>query len=30
MNKSNRAGTYPPALPIWEGGWSVDLSDDFP
>ena len=22
--------TYPPALPKWEGGWSVDGCDDFP
>ncbi len=23
-------GTYPPALPKWEGGWSVDGGDEFP
>jgi hypothetical protein len=23
-------GTYPPALPIWEGGWSVDGYDGLP
>jgi len=22
--------TYPPALPKWEGGWSVDGGDGFP
>ena len=22
--------TYPPALPKWEGGWSVDGCDGFP
>ena len=25
-----RVGTYPPALPKWEGGWSVDGCDGFP
>jgi len=23
-------GTYPPALPIWEGVWSVEGNDEFP
>lgn len=23
-------GTYPPALPKWEGGWSVDGNDGLP